>query len=188
LPVTFDRLCSIICTLSQVCYNQFETALFRAAYTLAFYAFLRISEIVGGGNSNRLGLQRQDIQLSSGLSVFISGSKTDQANMGATLYITPVAAAAQYCPVHAMSLYLKLRPQQPGPLFIHEDGRKLSRQQFQAVLTKVATVLAWDTKRYTTHSFRIGAATTAAINGMSQEFIQKKGRWASLAVKSYIRP
>ncbi len=37
------------------------------------------------------------------------------------------------------------------------------------------------------HSFRIGAATTAAHKGLSQQQIQELGRWSSEAFKSYIR-
>jgi hypothetical protein len=37
------------------------------------------------------------------------------------------------------------------------------------------------------HSFRIGAATAAAIQGASDEDIQRMGRWKSQAFKRYIR-
>ncbi|MGL5102545.1 MAG: hypothetical protein ACRC6N_08390, partial [Plesiomonas sp.] len=40
---------------------------------------------------------------------------------------------------------------------------------------------------FSSHSFRIGAATTAAQKGLSQHQIQTLGRWSSEAFKSYIR-
>ncbi|RXN33881.1 poly [Labeo rohita] len=43
------------------------------------------------------------------------------------------------------------------------------------------------TDNFSSHSFRIGAATTAAQKGLSQQQIQALGRWSSEAFKSYIR-
>lgn len=40
---------------------------------------------------------------------------------------------------------------------------------------------------YTGHSFRIGAATTAAECGVLDSTIQMLGRWSSMAYKTYIR-
>jgi hypothetical protein len=42
-------------------------------------------------------------------------------------------------------------------------------------------------KNYKSHSFRIGAATTAWAKGFSEEQIQQIGRWNSEAFKKYIR-
>jgi hypothetical protein len=42
-------------------------------------------------------------------------------------------------------------------------------------------------KNYKTHSFRIGAATTAWAKGFSEEQIQQMGRWNSKTFKKFIR-
>ena len=44
-----------------------------------------------------------------------------------------------------------------------------------------------DPTKYKAHSFRIGAATTAADMGMSETHIQLMGRWKSTAFRRYIR-
>ncbi len=38
-----------------------------------------------------------------------------------------------------------------------------------------------------THSARIGAASLAAASGISEDNIKRMGRWASSAVKNYIK-
>ena len=44
-----------------------------------------------------------------------------------------------------------------------------------------------DPNRYKGHSFRIGAATYAAEQGVSDDKIRHSGRWKSDAFKKYIR-
>jgi len=48
-------------------------------------------------------------------------------------------------------------------------------------------ILGEEYTRYKSHSFRIGAATNAAIKGVSVDKIKTAGRWKSDAFKSYIQ-
>ncbi len=72
-------------------------------------------------------------------------------------------------------------------MFCHIDGQPLTRYQFQAVLRKALQQCGIKADSFGTHSFRIGAATTAALNGVPAEEIKKMGRWRSNAFQSYIR-
>ncbi|XP_067669993.1 uncharacterized protein [Haliotis asinina] len=83
--------------------------------------------------------------------------------------------------------YLNIHPAQAVSAFIHFDGSNLTRYQFQAVVKKALAFSGLPTNNYISHSFRIGAATSAAANGLGQQVIQKFGRWGSDAFKSYIR-
>ncbi|XP_070203313.1 uncharacterized protein [Littorina saxatilis] len=170
LPITFDRLKQLIDILPSICMNQFEVNLFAAAFTLAFFAFLRVNEI-----------------LAPQLSVRILGSKTDQLGVGSVIHLKTVGSHRQVCPLRCMRAYLSARPAGAGLLFKHFSGAPLTRYQFQAVLKKCAASLGWQVSRFSSHSFRIGASTTAVINGMTMEELKTLGRWKSQAVRVYIR-
>ena len=45
LPVTGPLLHKILNFLPQVCFNTYETKLFRAVYSLAFFVFLQVGEL-----------------------------------------------------------------------------------------------------------------------------------------------
>ena len=190
LPITFDKLIQLGSNLHNICTDAYEVLLFKAAYTLAFFGFLRVNELVGQSKPDKIsraGLQLTDIQLGSILQVQLRASKTDQHGLGTKIQLQAVHKAPAVCPVRAMRAYLASRPKNSNQLLVHFNSRPLTRYQFQAVLKKAALFLGWDTSRFSSHSFRIGAATTAANNGTPIEFIMKKGRWRSSAVTSYIR-
>ena len=44
-----------------------------------------------------------------------------------------------------------------------------------------------DQQKYCGHSFRIGAATTAATKGVEDSVIKTLGRWESVAYLQYVR-
>lgn len=91
------------------------------------------------------------------------------------------------CPVAAVLAYLAVRPVQQGPLFLLANGTPLSREH---LVTRIRIALAstgLDVSGYTGHSFRIGAATAAAIAGLSDSTIQLLGRWKSDAFTRYLR-
>ena len=74
-----------------------------------------------------------------------------------------------------------------SPLFSgYERGSALSREHFITRLKALLSSLGLDSARYSGHSFRRGAATSAAVAGYSDNEIQQLGRWRSDAYKLYI--
>ena len=67
------------------------------------------------------------------------------------------------------------------------SGAPLTRYQFCAVLRKAIQFLGLDSNKYKSHSFRIGAATQCAMNGIDVEAIKNMGRWKSISYRNYIR-
>ena len=92
------------------------------------------------------------------------------------------------CPVPRLIEYLALRGCSSGPLFCWPDNTPVSREYFVRSLKEALQFCDLDHTRYKSHSFRIGAASWAAANGMSDAQIRLFGRWKSNAFLRYIRP
>lgn len=187
LPITEKILARLTGALSSVCSSFYEAKLFTAAYTLAFFAFLRVGELaISKGNNSQTILGIGDVNIQNNqLTLCIRCSKTDQLGKGVKVVVNNHGSII--CPVQAMTKFLEVRPNFPGPLFCHFGGKPLTRYQFSAVLDKVIVAIGLESKYYKSHSFRIGAATTAADKGFSDEEIKIAGRWKSSAFQTYIR-
>lgn len=188
LPVTLDLLHKILSVLPVICLSKYEEIMFKALFTTAFFGFMRVSEPVAS-NKNSISehvLLTQNIAVDSGfLRVFISSSKTDQQGKGVSLNIPVVKG--QCCPVTAVQQFMRIRPPYSGPFFCHFSGQPVTRYQFSAVLKKALSSLGIGNLNIRSHSFRIGAATEAALAGLPDKEIRILGRWQSSTFKSYIR-
>ena len=71
-------------------------------------------------------------------------------------------------------------------LFQFRDGSYLSRRSLASNLHALIDMCGLHSKDYNTHSFRIGAATTAAAAGIPSWLIKLLGRWRSDSYESYI--
>ena len=80
------------------------------------------------------------------------------------------------CPVTALLLYLSRRGSAPGPLFMWEDRRPLSKSRFVEEVQQGFLSANLPAHLYAGHSFHIGAATTAASAGIEDSTIQTLGR------------
>ena len=75
----------------------------------------------------------------------------------------------------------------PGPLFRFEDGTALTRPALVREIRRALLAAGVDASPYSGHSFRIGAATTAAAVGVEDSVIKILGRWQSSAYTQYVR-
>ena len=82
---------------------------------------------------------------------------------------------------------MAVREQQPGPLFRCSDGSPLAKPWVISKMREAVAEVGHNQLMYAGHSFRIGAATTAAAAGIEDYTIQALGRWSSTAFLSYIR-
>ncbi|XP_054844607.1 integrase/recombinase xerD homolog [Eublepharis macularius] len=189
-PISLPILRRILRVLPDLCWSAFEAQLFRAAFSLAFFGALRVSELVAGSQADTSGraLSFTDVSWSPRQVVITTRrSKTDQRGKGAAICLRAARQGAA-CPVRAVKAYLGIRPQQQGPFLIHRDLSPLTRYQFSSLLRACLETAGLPSSQFGTHSFRIGAATAAAGLGLPDKAIMAIGRWRSRAFRSYIRP
>lgn len=188
-PITLPVLTKVVAALPAVCYSNYEAKLFTAAYLLAYYGMLRVSEIVftTQAQANKP-LLVDDLTVGpkgDSIQIRIRFSKTNQ--YGIPTFLRIPSANSSVCCVAAIRRFLLVRPLHHRFLFCHANGSPVTRSQFSGVLSKAIQRLGMPVGVFKSHSFRIGRATSLASQGVPSEAIQTMGRWRSSAYKNYIR-
>ncbi|XP_068742958.1 uncharacterized protein [Montipora capricornis] len=189
LPITDNLMLVIKRSLNL---NTVDHCMFWAACTLAYFGFLRSSEFTVSSLSAfnpSCHLQVKDVSVDSAvapmcLRLCIKASKTDPFRRGTFIHIG--RGKPPLCAVDALLQYLNLRGDSPGPLFLLQSGQPLTRSLLTSWLRQIMDN-AGIQGNFSSHSFRIGAATVAARNGVPDHQIQTLGRWSSNAYQLYIR-
>lgn len=164
-----------------------------AAFTLGFFGFLRAGEFTVPSDTSfdphshltPLDIAVDNHEAPTLIRVRIKQSKTDPFRQGVHIFLG--RTNNQLCPVAAMLSYLTSRGTSPGPLFKFDDGSPLTRARLVDHLREALSRAGIDQSCYSGHSFRIGAATTAAARGVEDSLIKTLGRWESSAYQLYIR-
>ena len=159
---------------------------------LFFFGFFRSGELtIPRADAFDMGahLTFQDMQVDSlrrpeVLRVRLKSSKTDPFRVGADVYVGHTQD--ELCPVAAVLSYMVARGAGPGPFFCYGDGRPLTRMKLVAEIKDALTKAGVDSSCYSGHSFRKGAATTAAEQGIGDATIMRLGRWRSRAYQRYV--
>ena len=117
--------------------------------------------------------------------ITLRSSKTDPFRAGQSLLIA--RADSSLCTVTAMQHYFQFVSPPPGPLFIFRSGRLLTRSAVTSLLRDAARHAGLPFHSLKGHSFRIGAASSAAAAGLPDWLIKVMGRWSSDCYQLYIR-
>jgi hypothetical protein len=157
---------------------------------MAYFLFARFDDVSR--------LQHLDLTVETSpaphLRVHLSGGKTDQDSQGFWRYVSPNNENPDLCPVCLTSLYLhRIGADHSGYLVARTQlaaGRRLvldgryhlpysrARQDFRTLLT----TLGLDPNKYSEHSARRGAVTSASNAGLSNETLQDLVGWKSSAM------
>ena len=90
-------------------------------------------------------------------------------------------------PAALLQEYLQTRGRVNTVLFAYMDGTPMSRAEFDLSLKQLLSFAGLSHRVFKGHSFRIGAASAAALRGESDAQIRVAGRWSSDAFRKYIR-
>lgn len=191
LPITISVLKKLIDILRNGLFSAYINKLLEAVFLTAFYGFMRPGEFTTGSQSfdPARDLTLSDVSFSPcHFTVFLKHSKTDVSGKGVSITISK--SNCNYCPFTSMVRYLKVRPTRHkfSPLFMLPNGFPITKEWFRIHLSAVSERCGLSSRLYTGHSFRIGAATSAAGCGIPTSSIKLLGRWSSRAFESYIRP
>ena len=190
LPITRD----IVIKLVAQCGTSFNDITMRTAICIAFAGFLRIGEFTyssWNSSSHELYISRSGVSFDKGsVTLTLPRSKSDP--FGKSVPISMPATNDSICPREALKLLLVHFPASANvPLFCqnHQQGYKsgmyFTRDWFLNSLRNLLIKANINPVGYNGHSFRRGAAHSAAAAGMSDEEIKTLGRWKSDSYKLY---
>jgi hypothetical protein len=193
LPITVDVLHSICGRLQLGMFSPYTDILMETVCVVAFFGFLRCAEFTCNKTFDATSnLCLGDISFQDTHVILkLKQSKTDPFRKGVDIKLFCMGSGI--CPTCLLARYLKLRKNlfpmasaQVDSCFLTEEGRPLTRAQFLTYLKQVLKSAGHDDSKYTGHSFRIGAATSAATAHIEDHMIKTLGRWASDSYCRYI--
>ena len=191
LPLTKDSIIQLIQAVNKLPISRYQSSLLKCMYLLAFHAFARVGEITVCSKQNNV-LLFKDVELVGQelqLKLIVNFRHYKHNSSGRPFQITLKSQpAAPFCPILAYQSYATLRGSSAGPLFLDENRHAVTRQLFTKWLKASLSMCGLNSASYKGHSFRIGAATWAAEQGLSDAQIRHLGRWKSNAFRKYIRP
>ena len=191
LPITSDIMQVILSSLQRDrSNNQYSKDLLWAACCAGFFGFLQAGEFMLTQSVDSYPLQAADLSVNSHsaptlVRILLCESKTDVMGQGVYIYFGKAEQVLWL--VTALLQYISMRPPHHSQLFIWQDGQPLTRDQFIVEVKALLPAANYISSSYAGHSFRIGAATTAALVGLPVHMIKTLGCWKSEAYQLYIR-
>jgi len=207
LPITIDMILVYYNTTVTDRPTLQQRALFLAQLT-GFTMVARVSEYLYTSKSEHwLSTQRVQFEMPDGtivpaqhaykhstanpiaVHIHIRTRKNDQKGRGHTLHFQRANATDKYCYVSELWAHaIQARPIANGPFFaIPSEGWTLKAPQLSRHLKNMAVYFGLDSTRISTHSLRIGGASTLAAAGLTDSEIMRIGAWRSATFLTYIR-
>ena len=192
-PITVDILLRIFQSFQPR--NVFHACM-RAAFLVAFFSFLRVSNLVPYTlsevhSSTSFFLRRRDITFTaSGAYLKVFRTKTIEFKQRILEIPLPVIPNSILCPVTALTSYFKLVPAvSDSPVFLAPHRSSFApvlARHFNLFLKRCVSFIGKDPSHFSSRSFRKGGATFAFNCGAPTEFIKAQGNWKSDAYLVYL--
>jgi integrase len=179
IPVTVSDITRLLRASARVS-READHLRFAAMATVAFYGFLRPSELCVSRAGHQL-LWGSVKFGSKGSSVILNFGTYKHSRGSCSVKVRAVSGVG-HCPVEALAAYRDCceRRSRVVPLF------NVSAAEFQSTLTDLCRVAGMK-HHLTPHCFRHGGATWAGRQGWPDTRIRAHGRWNSDAYKCYVR-
>ena len=191
LPITATVLRQIKAVLDTS--SSPDKAVLWSIASTAFFGFFRLGELLLSspkGFKPTLDLAWGDVAINDRtnptmVQIHLKRSKVDQFGTGANIVLG--RTGEDLCPVSAILNYIAVRGTEPGPFFVDGKRRPIVKSHFVEEIRSILSAAGLRAQDYSGHSFRIGAATSAAQAGIEDSMIKTLGRWHSVAFLQYIR-
>ena len=188
-PVTFSILLRLVAAVSKLGDSTIPAPALRALLLCLFFGWHRPGELLFTGPDNTPPPLRCHVSrtAASHSTLRLLDSKTDLFAEGCDVILPRVGG--KYCPVTAIEAAMDAAPDKSlaAPIFQAADGRPVTYAAFSAILARLVVLAKLKQLHIRPHSFRIGAATTAALLGFPASTIKVLGRWRSVAYQLYTR-
>ena len=187
-PITFHILRDICLWLRNSV--LFDNVLLETVCVVAFFGFLRCGEFtVKSSFDPSIHLCVNDlIIMQDYVQLHLKVSKTDPFRQGVQIKLFKNEHGL--CPFDACCRYMKIRmlknPLPHNALFVTNDGSALTRTSFISMFKHALSSCGYDATLYNGHSFRKGAASSAASGQVQDHLIKVLGRWSSDSYCRYI--
>ena len=130
----------------------------------------------------------------TGVTTYMRSAKNDIDGIGhkASFNVMQLNSDCAFCVATDMFTWARIaRPRADDPFLSHHGGGpgkewSLSYDTYKKFVKRAAQMCGFDPDRFGTHSCRLGGATLLAAAGHPNHYIQKAGRWESLAFLGYI--
>jgi hypothetical protein len=108
---------------------------------------------------------------------------------GKAVVVEVFESGGAICPVKAFTRWASMsKPEKGYPLFRDEQGTPLTGRKFNITLRELLeSHVNYEKGKFTSHSFRIGLASTLGARGFSDHDIKEAGRWSSNAFEIYMK-
>ena len=164
LPITLPILQRLLESSVQFFHTTYDSCLFQARCSLAFFACKRVGEMTssqtkGRGSLTQIHQLTQLLDETNRVIALKFAFLKSKHNYNQRSFSLVINRRDRFCPVQIILNYLSIRGCQPGPLLVSATKSPVSRAEFDNKLSMAIKYCSLDPSRYKGHSFRIGAAS-----------------------------
>ena len=171
--------------------DQFDHSLvYRAAFCLSFYGFLRISNLVGPTQSSfdpTRQLTKEDVSfVNEGVCIYLKWAKNMQKAQQTQVIMLPSMKSHWLCPVYTLRSLFASQRYRACDAVVKTQGGPLTESMLRKRLHLVISMLHMPSRALTYHCLRRSGASLAFNNEVDFECIKSQGGWRSDSVYKYL--